>query len=124
MSFEEFQKLAIKTAKDGGFKFNLTHAAMGLAGETGEFVDCVKKHTIYNQTLDMKNASEELGDIMWFVALACETLGISMADIANQNIEKLQKRYPEKYSDEQAQLRGDKKPTVALSGYNIWGSRA
>jgi NTP pyrophosphatase (non-canonical NTP hydrolase) len=108
MNFQEFQENAIKTAKAGDFKFNLVHAAMGLSGEAGEFTDCVKKYAIYGQSLDSKNAAEELGDLMWFVALACDTLGVSMGQIAAQNIAKLQKRYPEKYSDAHATQRLDK----------------
>jgi NTP pyrophosphatase (non-canonical NTP hydrolase) len=108
MNFEEYQKNAIRTAKAGDFVFNLLHAAMGLAGEAGEFVDCVKKYAIYGQTLDSKNAIEELGDLLWFVALACDTLGVNMESVASKNVDKLAKRYPEKYSDYHAEKRLDK----------------
>lgn len=108
MNFKEYQDNAIKTAKAGDFKFNLVHAAMGLAGEAGEFTDCIKKYAIYGQSLDSRNAAEELGDVLWFVALACDTLGINMEFIADQNIAKLQKRYPEKYTDLNALQRLDK----------------
>lgn len=108
MNFKDYQDNAIKTAKAGDFKFNLTHAAMGLSGEAGEFTDCIKKYVVYGQSLDSKNAAEELGDVLWFVALACETLSVSMEKIAEQNIAKLQARYPEKYSDEHAEQRLDK----------------
>ena len=112
MNFEEYQQNAVRTAKRGDFKFNLIHAAMGLAGEAGEFTDCVKKYAIYEQSLDSKNAAEELGDILWFVALACDTLGVNMTEIAQQNITKLQARYPENYSDEHAEKRLDKMELV------------
>lgn len=115
MNFKDYQDNAIKTAKTGDFKFNLIHAAMGLAGEAGEFIDCVKKYAIYGQVVDSKNAAEELGDILWFVALACDTLAINMADVAAHNIEKLQARYPEKYSDLHAAQRLDKKESAWLS---------
>lgn len=112
MNFKEYQDNAIKTAKTGDFHFNLIHAAMGLAGEAGEFTDCVKKYAIYGQTLDSKNAAEELGDILWFIALACNTLGVNMAEIAQQNITKLQARYPEKYTDLHAAQRLDKQESA------------
>ena len=108
MSLNNYQKQAIRTAKIEGFKFNITHAAMGLAGEAGEFTDCIKKYVIYGQSLDRINAVEELGDILWFVALACESLGVDMQTIADLNIGKLAKRYPEKYTDLNAELRLDK----------------
>jgi NTP pyrophosphatase (non-canonical NTP hydrolase) len=108
MSFSEFEHQAMRTAKQGGFEFDLTHAALGLSGEVGEFVDCVKKHTIYDQDLNHENAVEELGDILWFVALACQTLGVSMADAATKCVEKLKVRYPDKYTDSHAERRVDK----------------
>lgn len=108
MNFADYQDDAMRTAKEGGLKFNLIHASMGISGEAGEFADCIKKHIIYNQSLDIENACEELGDLMWFIALASETLGVSMVDIAAHNIDKLKKRYPEKYSDYHAEKRLDK----------------
>jgi NTP pyrophosphatase (non-canonical NTP hydrolase) len=108
MSFSEFEHQAMRTAKQGGFEFDLTHAALGLSGEVGEFVDCVKKHTIYGQDLNRENAVEELGDILWFVALGCQTLGVSMVDAANSCINKLKVRYPDKYTDLHAEMRADK----------------
>lgn len=108
MNFDQYQLAANKTAKNLGETGDLLHAALGLAGEAGEFVDCVKKHTVYGQALDAKNAKEELGDMLWFVALGCKALGISMGSIAEENIAKLQKRYPGAYSDEHAMLRLDK----------------
>jgi NTP pyrophosphatase (non-canonical NTP hydrolase) len=52
--------------------------------------------------------AEELGDLLWYIALAAESLGISMADMARGNIDKLQQRYPEKYSNDAAEARADK----------------
>ncbi|CAB4197142.1 MazG Predicted pyrophosphatase [uncultured Caudovirales phage] len=108
MDFNVFQASANKTAKNLGETGDLLHAALGLAGEAGEFVDCVKKHTVYGQPLDTNNAKEELGDLLWFIALGCKALGVSMEAVASENIAKLQKRYPGAYSDANAMLRLDK----------------
>ena len=108
MNFEEYQSTALRTAKPGALAFQLTHAAMGLSGEAGEFVDAIKRHVIYGRTLDEANAKEELGDILWFVALGAQALGVGMEELARGNISKLQLRYPEKYSDLLAQQRLDK----------------
>lgn len=108
MDFLKYQEHAMRTAKNGSEQFNLMHAALGLAGEAGEFVDCIKKNLVYEQPLNRENAIEELGDLLWFVALSCETLNVNMGDVAAQNIEKLSVRYPEKYSDFLAEKRADK----------------
>ena len=107
-NLNNYQQLADRTAKHVDFNFDLMHAVMGLAGEAGEFTDAVKKHLVYGKELDKWNAREELGDLLWFVALAATTLGISLQEVAEENIAKLKLRYPEKYSDEKAAARLDK----------------
>lgn len=114
MDFVRYQGLALRTAKDLGETGDLLHSALGLAGEAGEFVDCVKKHTVYGRPLDKANAIEELGDLLWFVALGCKALGVSMSTVAEQNIAKLGQRYPEKYSDKLADERLDKREQSGL----------
>lgn len=77
----------------------LTHAAFGLSSEVGEFNDSLKRWLYYGQRLDETNLSEELGDILWYVALACSALDISLEGVMERNISKLRIRYPEKYED-------------------------
>jgi NTP pyrophosphatase (non-canonical NTP hydrolase) len=107
-SLSEYQDLAMRTAKPLSTRDNLVHAVMGLSGEAGEFADCIKKSLIYGQPLNHANAMEELGDILWFVALACKTLEVPMTHVAQMNVDKLATRYPEKYSDALAAQRLDK----------------
>lgn len=106
--FATYQQLAMRTAKPMEPADDLMHAAFGLAGEAGEFADCIKKHLVYGQPLDNVNAAEELGDLLWYVALGCHALGLDMASIAAQNIDKLRRRYPSQYQDELAAFRADK----------------
>ena len=108
MNFADYQTLANKTAKELPFKDAVIHAALGLSGESGEFADAIKKHTIYNQNMDFANAREELGDILWYCALAANVLGFSLETVARMNLEKLAARYPEAYSDYHAAARLDK----------------
>lgn len=76
----------------------LLHAAIGMQTESGEFIDALKKHIYYGKTLDVVNLKEEVGDLMWYIAIACDVLGVSLSDIMGDNIKKLRKRYPEKFS--------------------------
>lgn len=108
MDFQIYQHQAMRTAKPMEPADDLMHAALGLAGEAGEFADAIKKHLVYGRDLDRENAIEELGDVLWFVALGCNALGVSMADVAQANIDKLRRRYPEKYEDALAHRRLDK----------------
>jgi len=104
----EYQLIANRTSKDLGFRKGLVHAALGLTGEAGEFSDAVKKFEIYDQNIDRDNLREEIGDILWYCAYSASVLGESLETIARENIEKLAKRYPEKYSDFYAMHRLDK----------------
>ena len=106
--FDTYQQLAMRTAKPMDATDDLMHAALGLSGEAGEFADCIKKHWVYGQPLDKANAAEEIGDILWYCALACNALDVQLADVAEMNIEKLRKRYPAQYQHDLAAFRADK----------------
>ena len=80
----------------------LLHAAMGLTTEAGEFLDALKKHLFYGKPLDLVNLREEIGDIMWYLAIACSALGTDFETEQARNIAKLRKRYPEKFDAVQA----------------------
>jgi NTP pyrophosphatase (non-canonical NTP hydrolase) len=108
-TLNEYQEDAQRSLKQGeSLAYDLNHMALGIAGEAGELVDCIKKHTIYNKPLDEENAIEEVGDILWYAANLCNILGITLETAAKRNIGKLALRYPEKYTDELASARLDK----------------
>ena len=81
---------------------------LGIAGEAGELVDAVKKHVIYDKDLDLGNVIEELGDLEFYLEGFRDALGLVRSHIVSYNMEKLTKRYPEKYSNKDAIERKDK----------------
>lgn len=113
MNFAEYQADAMRTAKNfGHLPTDLTHAALGLATEGGEFTTIVKRAAIYDAKIGnnkIDHMAEELGDCLWYIALAAEHLGVPLGSIAQRNIRKLQQRYPTSYSNEAAAARADKK---------------
>lgn len=80
----------------------LLHAAMGIDTESGEFMDMIKKHVLYGKPLDEVNLKEELGDLLWYIALAIDELGTSFEALFDTNIKKLRARYPSKFTEEAA----------------------
>lgn len=86
----------------------LLHAAMGISGESGELMDAVKKHVLYNKSLDLDNVKEELGDLCWYLALMIDQIGSSFEEIMKLNHDKLEKRYPGGFTEKLAQERRDK----------------
>ena len=107
-TFDLYQSQSMRTAKDMGSEADLIHAALGLASEAGEFCDAIKKSFAYEKELDIENLMEELGDLMWFTALACNALGVPMQTVAVSNVAKLLKRYPEAFTNDDALARADK----------------
>ena len=75
----------------------LTTAGIGLAAESGEFLEIVKKMVFQGKPWNDDNREHliiELGDVMWYVANACIALDISFDEVIKRNVEKLEKRYP------------------------------
>ena len=109
MDLDDYQSQAMRTAAPASKNMHRIHAALGLTGEAGEFADSVKKATIYRQPLDVNNLREEIGDILWYCALAAHSIDANLAAIAAENIAKLARRYPEHYTDSLAAARLDKR---------------
>lgn len=88
---------------------HILHMALGVAGEAGEIVDAIKKYTIYQKPLDLRNLKEEIGDMLFFLQGICNATGLTFEQCISDNVEKLTKRYHSgRYSDQQAQERADK----------------
>ena len=85
------------------------HMAVGIAGESGELLDAVKKQAIYGKPLDLENVIEELGDLEFYMQGLRDGLGITRDEVLLANIAKLSRRYPQaSYSNQAAQDRADK----------------
>lgn len=107
-TFNLYEDHAMRTAKEIGDVEDILHATLGIASEAGELTSSVKAWLAYGKELDVKNIVEEMGDLMWFIALMCKRLNVPMEQVAVNNIAKLYERYPEKYSDKDALARADK----------------
>ena len=83
--------------REGASIERLTTAGVGLAAESGEFLEIVKKMVFQGKHWNADNREHliiELGDIMWYVAQACMALDVSFDDVIRGNVRKLEKRYP------------------------------
>ena len=83
--------------REGANIERLTTAGVGLAAESGEFLEIVKKMVFQGKPWTPDNREHliiELGDVMWYVAQACMALDVSFDDVVRGNVKKLEKRYP------------------------------
>jgi NTP pyrophosphatase (non-canonical NTP hydrolase) len=103
LTLNEYHRLAYRTAREreSGERALLV-AALGLAGESGEFAELVKKHLFHDHPFDRDKAIKEVGDVLWYVAQACTALGIQLEEVAEKNINKLKERYPEGFTSERS----------------------
>jgi NTP pyrophosphatase (non-canonical NTP hydrolase) len=75
----------------------LLTACLGLAAESGEFIEVPKKIFFQGKPLTEENVfhmKRELGDIMWYWVNACRALNLDPNDVINENVRKLESRYP------------------------------
>lgn len=96
MNFEEYQKKSRVTAKYPNAGKNYVYPTLGLAGESGEVAEKIKKvirdksGVVDEETREM--IKKELGDVLWYVSQIATELGLNLDDIAEHNIEKLYSR--------------------------------
>ncbi|GAC1590822.1 MAG: hypothetical protein NVS3B25_09630 [Hymenobacter sp.] len=93
--------------------FDSSILAMGLAGEAGEVVDLLKKVQGHGKALDKAALTKELGDALWYISNLADTYGIELADVAQENVKKLKKRYPDGFQVKASEARVDEVPFAA-----------
>jgi len=90
-------------------QLKLANMAMGLAGETGELVDYLKKYIFHSHPLDLEKVSDELGDLFWYLNALCTLLELNAGTVMQANIDKLLERYPHGFSSQDSIKRVDVK---------------
>lgn len=97
-TLNDYQGHAMRTHSPGSMR--LASYALGVAGEAGEVAELVKKHIGHGHDLDRDKMLKELGDVLWYVTGLATLMGFTLAEVAQANIEKLLKRYPDGFSNE------------------------
>lgn len=96
MECDDYQRGAMRTARDPEARDEFMHLVLGLVGEAGEIAEKVKKlvrdHDSDLDRLDRDDMAAELGDVLWYTAVLAEFLGLSLDDVAQRNLDKLADR--------------------------------
>jgi NTP pyrophosphatase (non-canonical NTP hydrolase) len=96
----EYQQLACVTKnKKLNTPDSIANYSMGIAGESGELVDYIKKYLYHGHDFDLDHVRKELGDVLWYVAVLADTVGIPLDQVMEHNINKLRARFPEGFSE-------------------------
>lgn len=93
LTFSDYQKLALTTAKYPNVGNNYIYPLLGLAGESGEIFEKIKKvqrdgdgNFSDEKLLELK---KEIGDVFWYLAALCSEFKFDLGDVAVGNLEKL-----------------------------------
>lgn len=105
MHMNEYQELAQRTSNTTAKSDKLENALLGLSGEVGELCDHYKKYMYQGHDIDYDHMIEEAGDVMWYLAELAEALNTTLETIAERNIEKLARRYPDGFDPERSMHR-------------------
>jgi NTP pyrophosphatase (non-canonical NTP hydrolase) len=95
-TLDAYQLAAARTvnpALDDAHRF--LDAAAGLAEEAGEVLAHARKHVLQGRALDREAVIDELGDALWCLAIAAQSVGVTLSGVAIRNEEKLRARHPE-----------------------------
>ena len=95
MQLDEFQKAARRTAIYAD-RHRVIYPALGLASEAGEVCGKIKK-VLRDRGGDLGQLpvaalKDELGDVLWYVAVLAADLGLSLDEVAAHNLAKLTSR--------------------------------
>ena len=100
MNFNNFQKDCERTANTDLTRSEASmNWALGIAGEAGEYCEIIKKSEFHGKTLNKDHAKKELGDILYYVAMAASNLNINLEEVAQANVDKLRARYPDGFEE-------------------------
>lgn len=93
MTFKEYQKHSRLTAIYPDVNKNFVYPTLGLAGEAGEVAEKIKKVLRDDGGVVSEEKKEELqkelGDVLWYISQIASELGLSLEEIALDNLKKL-----------------------------------
>jgi NTP pyrophosphatase (non-canonical NTP hydrolase) len=97
MDLQEYQKKVLKNFKPRRDLTSKESAildwTLGIAGEAGEIIDEIQHIIFHKQNRDIMELAKEIGDCFWYLTALCAELGISIEDILELNVAKLNYRH-------------------------------
>lgn len=98
MKLNDYQELSKRTAEP--HENELLNYGLGISEEAGEVSGLIKKSFFHGHVIDADEVKKELGDVLWYLSQIARLAGLSLEEVATANIEKLRKRYPNGFSQE------------------------
>ena len=107
MDFNHYQQHSKRTQPPKGNDEDITNYALGLIGEAAEVSEMIKKWRYHGHSLDRFKIAEELGDVLHYLAGLCTMMELNLEVVAEMNVDKLYRRYPEGFDEDKSRKRVD-----------------
>ena len=101
-SLSKFRDQVTEDSKTGE---HIIHGIIGIATEAGELLEALVTCAKEGTPIDKVNLKEEMGDVFWYMAVLAKACGTSFEEIQRTNIAKLRARFPNKFTEYDAQNR-------------------
>lgn len=98
-SFDNYQKRVFESSCD---RMSLFDEVLSLEINTGKCVDSIKKYLYQGHLLDKKSLKVKIELVLRELAILSHKCGCKLSDIAENNVQKLKKRYPDGFSTEKS----------------------
>jgi NTP pyrophosphatase (non-canonical NTP hydrolase) len=96
MDMNHYQKEAFANRGHNYNGTKVVYPALGLGGESGEVLDNVKKMCRDDDGVltpsRLARLTSEMGDVLWYLSALADDLGVSLSDIAEENLRKIKDR--------------------------------
>ena len=103
MDIAQYHADVARTAPDGhSQRERLSAAGLGVAAEAGEIANDIKKHLHQGHALDVAALTDEMGDVLYYLAYLGNIVGVTLDDAMAQNVAKRRVRYPDGFSTERS----------------------
>lgn len=111
MDLPTYEKQIVDCLAEG----DLNCWALGLAGESGEVIELIKKLHYHNGVdkngpITRDRILKECGDVVWYLTALLHEFDYSLQDCIDANAAKLLKRHPNGWTFATAQNHADEKP--------------
>ena len=86
----------------------LLTASIGMQAESGEFSEIIKKIIFQGKEFnegERFHLMRELGDVLWYWVQGCKALGYTPQQVMEENIKKLESRYPNGFEVVRSEVR-------------------
>lgn len=88
---EKVKEFAVYPGANSGSFPEMNYLVLGLTSEAGEVAGKLKK-LVRDGTLDEQAYLHEVGDVLWYLSMICNCIGVSIEEVAEMNYLKLSER--------------------------------